>query len=390
MKKIILLSFIITLLSSCSKNDSNLPNVGDEITFKTECFGAVNDEAWDELNKISNNKNDDALIDLIAKNLVYVINIGDQGTIIDYKIGKYFIDVKGKAKVWVASEAFEEEPIVNTDSLSIAMGAGMGGGIANQINSIPDSAYKAKLSKDEIIAGIEYILSIDTANVGKTAGISMGLQLAGQIMQFEKMGAKVDRKKLLEEFAKALKADSTSMETLNEYNTFLQMANGKLQEAAHQKRLAELEKSPEAIQGTKTGEAFINKKKQEDAEIKTTASGLSYKIINEGVGEKATDDDFVKVKYVGKLINDTVFDDSKGEAREFPVKGVVPGFAEGLKLLAKGGKAVFYIPGKLGYGVQGQPAAGIGPNQTLVFEVEVTEINKESKPAAMPGKPIRK
>jgi FKBP-type peptidyl-prolyl cis-trans isomerase len=209
-------------------------------------------------------------------------------------------------------------------------------------------------------------------------------------MQFEKMGAKVDRKKLLEEFAKALKADSTSMETLNEYNTFLQMANGKLQEAAHQKRLAELEKSPEAIQGTKTGEAFINKKKQEDAEIKTTASGLSYKIINEGVGEKATDDDFVKVKYVGKLINDTVFDDSKGEAREFPVKGVVPGFAEGLKLLAKGGKAVFYIPGKLGYGVQGQPAAGIGPNQTLVFEVEVTEINKESKPAAMPGKPIRK
>ena len=81
-------------------------------------------------------------------------------------------------------------------------GCWYGWGIANQINSIPDSAYKAKLSKDEIIAGIEYILSIDTANVGKTAGISMGLQLAGQIMQFEKMGAKVDRKKLLEEFAK--------------------------------------------------------------------------------------------------------------------------------------------------------------------------------------------
>ena len=280
--------------------------------------------------------------------------------------------------------------IVDTDSLSIAMGAGMGGGIANQINSIPDSAYKAKLSKDEIIAGIEYILSIDTANVGKTAGISMGLQLAGQIMQFEKMGAKVDRKKLLEEFAKALKADSTSMETLNEYNTFLQIANGKLQEAAHQRRLAELEKSTEAIQGTKTGEAFINKKKQEDPEIKTTASGLSYKIINEGAGEKATDEDYVKVKYVGKLINDTVFDDSKGEAREFPVRGVVPGFAEGLKLLAKGGKAIFYIPGKLGYGVQGQPAAGIGPNQTLVFEVEVTEINSESKPVGLPGKVVKK
>ena len=110
----------------------------------------------------------------------------------------------------------------------------------------------------------------------------------------------------------------------------------------------------------------------------------------EGVGEKATDDDFVKVKYVGKLINDTVFDDSKGEAREFPVKGVVPGFAEGLKLLGKGGKATLYIPGKLGYGVQGQPAAGIGPNQMLVFEVEITEINNESKPKGIPGKPVKK
>lgn len=280
--------------------------------------------------------------------------------------------------------------VVDCDSLSIAMGAGLGGGIANQINSIPDSAYKAKLSKEQIIAGIEYILSIDTANVGKTAGISIGMQLAGQIMQFEKMGAKVDRAKVLEEFKKALLADSASMDTLNKYNTFLQISNGKLQEAAHLKRLAELENSPEAIQGTKSGEAFINNLKQKDAEIKTTASGLSYKIINEGVGEKATDDDFVKVKYVGKLINDTIFDDSKGEAREFPVKGVVPGFAEGLKLLGKGGKATLYIPGKLGYGVQGQPAAGIGPNQMLVFEVEITEINNESKPKGIPGKPVKK
>ena len=286
-------------------------------------------------------------------------------------------------------DATNDSCIVNGDSLSIAIGAGMGSGICSQINSIPDSAYKAKLSKDEIIEGIEYVLAIDTANVGKTAGISMGLQLAGQIMQFEKMGAKVDRKKLLEEFAKALKADSTSMETLNEYNTFLQMANGKLQEAAHQKRLAELEKSPEAIQGTKTGEAFINKKKQEDAEIKTTASGLSYKIINEGEGAKATDDDFVKVIYKGSLIDGTVFDDSNGEAREFPVRGVVPGFAEGIKLLGKGGKATLYIPGKLGYGVHGQPAAGIGRNQMLVFEVEVKEINSESKPEGMPGKVVK-
>ncbi|MBR3831352.1 MAG: FKBP-type peptidyl-prolyl cis-trans isomerase [Muribaculaceae bacterium] len=274
--------------------------------------------------------------------------------------------------------------IVNNDSLSIAIGAGMGSGIANQIKQMPDSLpFKAKLSKDDIIKGLEYFLSIDTTKVGIPAGVSMGMQLAGQIAQMEQMGAKIDRKKVIEEFAKALKQDSVSMEEITKYQEFLQLAQGKLQAEAQRKYMEELEKKPEAIQGTKTGEAFIAKKKQEDAEIKTTASGLSYKIINEGAGDKAVDTSFVKVKYTGKLINDTVFDDSKGEAREFPVKGVVPGFSEGLKLLGKGGKAIFYIPGKLGYGAQGQPAAGIGPNATLVFEVEVVDI----KGTATPQKP---
>ena len=159
-------------------------------------------------------------------------------------------------------------------------------------------------------------------------------------------------------------------------------------EEAQRKRLAELEKSPEAIQGTKTGESFINDLKKKDAEIKTTASGLSYKIINEGVGDKAVDTSFVSVKYKGKLINDTVFDDSKGEAREFLVAGVVPGFKEGIKLLGKGGKAILYVPGKLGYGAQGRPAAGIGPNSMLIFEVEVVDIKGKQTPINMPNKNI--
>ncbi len=278
--------------------------------------------------------------------------------------------------------------VIDNDSLAIAIGAGMGSGIANQYNQIPDS-IKAKISKEAIVKSIEYVLSLDTADNGYMAGLNMGMQLAGQIQYMEQMGAKVDRKLVAEEFKKAIMNDSVDMEVINEYNASLQLMSGKLQAEQQRKQMEALEQSAEAIQGTKTGEAFINNKKQEDPEIKTTASGLSYKIINEGVGEKATDEDFVKVIYVGKLINDTVFDDSKGEAREFPVRGVVPGFAEGLKLLGKGGKAILYIPGKLGYGVQGQPAAGIGRNQMLIFEVEVTEINKESKPAGIPGKVVK-
>lgn len=287
-----------------------------------------------------------------------------------------------------SSAANDSTSVVNNDSIAIAMGGSMGYGIASDIKNIPDSAYKAKLSKEEILKGIEYILSVDTANVGLTAGISIGLQLQGQIKQLENMGAKIDRNLLLSSLKNAILSDSISSEEMSKYNSYMQVSFGKLQAEVERKRLEALAKSPEAIQGTKTGEAFINAKKKADPEIKTTSSGLSYKIINPGTGDKAVDSSFVKVKYVGKLINDTVFDDSKGEAREFPVRGVVPGFSEGLKLLAKGGKAIFYIPGELGYGLQGQPAAGIGPNQTLVFEVEVTEINGKSTPMGMPGRPI--
>lgn len=286
-------------------------------------------------------------------------------------------------------DATNDSCIVNGDSLSIAIGAGMGSGICSQINSIPDSAYKAKLSKDEIIEGIEYVPAIDTANVGRTAGLSIGLQLMGQIQHFEQMGANIDRKLVLEQLRKALKADTANMEEISLYHKTIQEMEGLLQAEQQRKQMEALENSPEAIQGVKSGEAFINNKKQEDPEIKTTASGLSYKIINEGEGAKATDDDFVKVIYKGSLIDGTVFDDSNGEAREFPVRGVVPGFAEGIKLLGKGGKATLYIPGKLGYGVHGQPAAGIGRNQMLVFEVEVKEINSESKPEGMSGKVVK-
>ena len=253
---------------------------------------------------------------------------------------------------------------VDNETLSTAIGASAGGGIAYQIDQLPDSIpMKSKISKKEIVKGLEYSINTNSANMGRQFGISIGLQLAGQITQLEQMGAKIDRKKVIKEFSKAIKQNSVSTDELNELNKYLQMSYNRL-----------MDNSPEAIKGTKAGETFINDLKKKDAEIKTTASGLSYKILDEGVGAKASDKNMVKVKYKGSLIDGTVFEDYKGEAREFPVSGVVPGFAEGLKLLGKGGKAILYIPGKLGYGAQGQPQAGIGPNAMLIFEIEVTEI----------------
>lgn len=109
--------------------------------------------------------------------------------------------------------------------------------------------------------------------------------------------------------------------------------------------------------------------------IFATASGLQYEIISEGSGSKPLATDLVKVHYEGKLRDGTVFDSSiaRGEPVQFQLNQVIPGWSEGVQLMNQGGKYRFYIPSALGYGQQGAGGA-IGPNETLIFEVELLEI----------------
>lgn len=108
--------------------------------------------------------------------------------------------------------------------------------------------------------------------------------------------------------------------------------------------------------------------------VKTTASGLQYKITREGQGKQPNADSVVKVNYKGMLADGTVFDSSyqRGQAAEFSLKQVIPGWSEGLQLLKAGGAATLYIPAKLAYGEQSMQ--GIPPNSTLVFDVELLEV----------------
>ena len=110
--------------------------------------------------------------------------------------------------------------------------------------------------------------------------------------------------------------------------------------------------------------------------VKTTASGLQYKIIKQGEGKKPTAANTVKVHYKGTLLDGTVFDSSyqRNAPAEFPLNRVIPGWTEGLQLLNEGGKAILYIPSELAYGQMGTPGGPIGPNATLIFEVELLQV----------------
>lgn len=128
-------------------------------------------------------------------------------------------------------------------------------------------------------------------------------------------------------------------------------------------------------------DAFLTKNKTEPG-VQTTASGLQYKIVAPGAGVSPKGDDIVVVNYKGTLIDGTEFDSSykRNMPAEFPIKGVIPGWTEGLQLMKKGGKATFFVPPELGYG--DRPRQQIPPNATLIFEVELLDVKPGPKPVA--------
>ena len=111
----------------------------------------------------------------------------------------------------------------------------------------------------------------------------------------------------------------------------------------------------------------------------TLPSGLQYKILKEGTGKKPALDDTVVCQYRGTLVDGTEFDSSykRGQPATFPVKGVIKGWTEALQLMPVGSKWQLFIPPELAYGETGAGGT-IGPNATLIFEVELVSI--QAKP----------
>ena len=278
-------------------------------------------------------------------------------------------------------------PKTTADSISMYLGTAYGAQMAEMVDST--------VNKEEFISGMktafntpyDSLQSVGMALMDKAQKASgkeksqfesqlggMGVVAQYMIPAIEgmKQQFKIDLNKdiLLHYFKAAFTADKpVDLKPVEaEMNKIMQRL---MPQAAQQGPAVDTEK---ADANAKAGADYIEKQMKADKSLKKTASGLVYKVIKEGKGAKPTAEQTAQVKYEGRHINGEVFDNGQGQVQEFPVSRVVPGFSEGLMLMSPGAKYRFYIPGNLGYGEQGTPGGPIGPNETLVFDVELVGV----------------
>lgn len=138
-------------------------------------------------------------------------------------------------------------------------------------------------------------------------------------------------------------------------------------QAAAEKRIALA-----AQENLKAGKEFLEANRNAEG-VQTTPSGLQFRVLKEGAGQSPTPRNVVECHYEGKLLDGTVFDSSyrRGKPAQFPVGGVITGWTEVLQLMKPGEVREVTIPSELGYGEEGIPGGPIGPNQTLIFKIEL-------------------
>ncbi len=259
------------------------------------------------------------------------------------------------------------------DSLSLVFGDLFGGGLNQQVQMMDST-----MNLDEVLEGMKYAADADTSKAFMT-GVQFGMQIAQFYQAIEaQTGMPVNKALFMKHLVDGLKS-KTPMDQASMME--LQQKIDPLMDKA-------IEQSPKNIANKKAGEDYMNKLKS-DKSYTFTKSGIAYKVINPGEGKNFSDSDMVKVVYVGKHLDGTEFDNSKGQPVTFSAKQVVPGFGEMLQLMKPGSKVVVAIPSELAYGIKGQQPK-IGPSETLIFEMETLGVqDPKEQPARVQQMPIR-
>lgn len=207
---------------------------------------------------------------------------------------------------------------------------------------------------------ISYLLGMDNGKNIQSTGIE--INIAAYQQGFTDSLSNTEPKLTDSEIAEAVQAFQTQM-----------MAKREEMQKAEQEAF-----DLQAKSNLDEGAAFLKANADKEGVI-TTESGLQYRVISAGTGPKPALDSTVEVHYVGRLLDNTEFDSSikRGVPVQFGVTQVIPGWTEALQLMPEGSKWELYIPADLGYGAGGQ--GPIGPNATLIFEVELLRANVEAE-----------
>jgi FKBP-type peptidyl-prolyl cis-trans isomerase FklB len=218
--------------------------------------------------------------------------------------------------------------------------------------------------------------SVDLQDQKAKVSYGIGMNLG---MQWRQQEVPIDPDLLMKGMKDAMEGRETLMTEEEMRNTLTAFQNQHRAQQMEKRRL-------QGEQNLAEGEKYLSENKSKPGVV-TLPSGLQYKIITEGQGESPAAHDQVSVHYRGTLIDGTEFDSSykKGEPATFGVGGVIKGWTEALQLMKPGAKWELYIPPALAYAERGS-GAKIGPNSTLIFEVELVSVNKQQPPP--PPEPV--
>jgi FKBP-type peptidyl-prolyl cis-trans isomerase FklB len=227
--------------------------------------------------------------------------------------------------------------------------------------SIALLAVIALTSSSALWAQRKVVLQSETDRVSYSIGLNIG-------NSFREQSLEINLEPLIQGISDAIKKEKPLM-TDEEIQQTMEQLRRTMTAKMQQEKEALAEKNQQA------GDAFLTENKAKKGVV-TTTSGLQYQVIEEGTGEKPGPDDTVVTHYRGTLLNGQEFDSSyrRGQPAMFPVNGVIPGWTEALQLMKSGAKWKLFIPAALAYGDRGAGNA-IGPNETLIFDIELLEIN---------------
>ncbi len=225
------------------------------------------------------------------------------------------------------------------------------------------AAAVTKMPESTTTTAAPVTLSTDADKISYAIGVNIG-------QNFKNQNLPINTQAIAQGISDGYNGSKTLMSSQDMQSTLLNFQKNLIA-----KRQSELTQTSE--QNTQQGSTFLQQNKNKPGVV-TLPDGLQYKVITPGAGASPTDKDSVTVNYVGSLTNGQVFDSSyqRGKPATFPVTEVIPGWTEALKMMKPGATWEIYVPPSLAYGDRG--IGPIGPNQTLIFKINLISVNAPS------------